>query len=382
MNNGSFKDLVRLNKSQRTKLLDGLDNTAKAEYANFCNTSANRRQHTRYEYRVANIPVAIEHPGGSLTNMLVCGRNISSGGIAFVNGGYLHNGTRCGLVLTQENGEKYAIEGSVVNSRHIRATLHDVSVKFSNAIDISMFMKAEHMADDDNTITAPAVEDLNQFEKMTGRVLYVDSDADATSQFLDCIKKSKMQFLSIDSAEKALKSLSRDKFDILLIDFDEIKDDKLRIIGKLKRAGHSGPFVIVTDDSESTELESAMDGGATHVLTKPYEKFTVLNELRKCMKIVKTQLSNESSSVGDAEHAYKLATDLEEALKECNEDELMSLCSRMIKSPEAKIFLPIQEAAEAAIHVLNTDGVEKSIEDIERLVTRCNNILQWKYQGD
>jgi hypothetical protein len=143
----SFNNLVRLTDSERDRLLDRLDRGASRKPRVAQGAAIERRKHPRLEYREADVPLVVEHPGGGGAWLLVCARNLSAGGMAFIHGGFLHVGSRCRLMLHRLNGKRELIGGEIVNCRHVEGALHEFSVRFDHKIEPSEFVAELKPAD-------------------------------------------------------------------------------------------------------------------------------------------------------------------------------------------------------------------------------------------
>ncbi len=143
----TFNNLVRLTDSERDHLLDRLDRGSARKPLVSEGVSIERRKDPRLEYREVEVPLVVEHPGGGGAWLLVCARNLSAGGLAFIHGGFLHVGSRCRLLLHRLNGERELIGGEIVNCRHVEGALHEFSVRFERKIELSEFVDELKPAD-------------------------------------------------------------------------------------------------------------------------------------------------------------------------------------------------------------------------------------------
>ncbi len=143
----TFNNLVRLTDSERDHLLDRLDRGSARKPLVSEGVSIERRKDPRLEYREVEVPLVVEHPGGGGAWLLVCARNISAGGLAFIHGGFLHVGSRCRMLLHRLNGERELIGGEIVNCRHVEGALHEFSVRFEHKIEPSEFVDELKPAD-------------------------------------------------------------------------------------------------------------------------------------------------------------------------------------------------------------------------------------------
>ncbi len=152
----SFNNLVRLSDSERDRLLDRLDRSGTRKPRAQEGPAIDRRKHPRLEYRKAEVPFVVEHPGGGGTWLLVAARNLSAGGMAFIHGGFLHVGSRCRLLLHRLDGERELIGGVIVNCRHVEGALHEFSVRFERKIKLSEFVDELKPADASGDAPEPA----------------------------------------------------------------------------------------------------------------------------------------------------------------------------------------------------------------------------------
>ena len=158
--NDPYTKTVRLSDAERQQLLDELDQSQEIASDKF-QPESNRRANTRYSYRKGDIPIVVEQPGGVITRLSVSPRNLSSGGIAFLHGGFLYVGSKCSLQLSAPATDPIVVSGEIVNCRHVDGILHEVSVKFDMPIDPGLFTRL-------NTVNTESKSDQNPPQKETG----------------------------------------------------------------------------------------------------------------------------------------------------------------------------------------------------------------------
>ena len=79
------------------QILEQLDNAAGR------GPDAGKRHSSRRRWRTS-LKIRVTHPGGDIRHVDVVTRNLSSGGLSFLNYGYLHSGSRCELqLITADN---------------------------------------------------------------------------------------------------------------------------------------------------------------------------------------------------------------------------------------------------------------------------------------
>ncbi len=99
-----------------------------------------RRQSERYRYwNLGGLMVEFEHPGGSVGKFLVQPRDLSEFGISFLHGSFVYQDTVVRLVLVSTLGVQTSVTGTIVRCRHIKGKVHEVGVKFLEAINVEDF---------------------------------------------------------------------------------------------------------------------------------------------------------------------------------------------------------------------------------------------------
>lgn len=110
------------------------------------NEKDSNRNHPRYPFPIADVPICIEHPDGGKSYILVFARNISNGGLSFLHGGFIHTNSRCTIILKSLEGELVGLSAGVRHCRLIQGSCHEVGIKFSQEIDVSHFIPESELS--------------------------------------------------------------------------------------------------------------------------------------------------------------------------------------------------------------------------------------------
>ncbi len=103
-----------------------------------------QRQHKRVPFRkLAQIAVAIQQPDQTWTKYIVRSRDLSSGGIGFIHGSFIHAGSRCRVILKETEGRASCIEGVVRRCELLQGRAHNVGVEFNEPIELDRFVHPE-----------------------------------------------------------------------------------------------------------------------------------------------------------------------------------------------------------------------------------------------
>ncbi len=133
--------------------------------------NAGKRAHGRLAYRVTGgLEIKVEHPGGATGRFVIRPHDISAGGLGFLHGAFLHQGTRCLVTLETYDGEKAAVQGGVVQCRCLRGRIHYMGMQFDEPIDVGNFVRLDETTAEDGE-ESPGYD--------AGRVLPIVQDLEA-----------------------------------------------------------------------------------------------------------------------------------------------------------------------------------------------------------
>ncbi|GAF81553.1 unnamed protein product, partial [marine sediment metagenome] len=181
---------------------------------------------------------------------LVRTRNLSRGGMSFLLGGFVHNNTRCTVLLATPHRALDDMCGTVVRCRYIEGNLHEVGVRFDQNIDPAAYCRAAvHarvlLAEDD-----PAVARLVVFhlEKLNARVDHAENGREAI--------------------DKAMQNA----YDVILMDMDMPVIDGFGALRELRGGGYTGMIVAATGMTQPGDRERCLSAGCDGYIAKPYQR--------------------------------------------------------------------------------------------------------------
>jgi len=122
-------------------------------------------------------------------------RNLSSGGLSFLNSGFLHNGTQCDLQLVTVENSWVDVQATVVRCRLCAGNLHEISVKFDKPVDERQFVSAE----------------------LGAKILLVDDANDQLRMIGHFLSKAGAGVTTASDGETALKLVAEQDFDLVLL---------------------------------------------------------------------------------------------------------------------------------------------------------------------
>ena len=137
------------------------------------------------------------------------------------------------------------------------------------------------------------VVDLN--ERKLIRVLHVDDDSNLlriSKQFMEM--EGPLQVDTALSVEEALEKLEKEKYDIVVSDYQMPEKDGLEFLKTLRSKGNAIPFIMFTGKGREEVVIKALNLGASQYLNKTGETTTVYRELvHSITELVKVRKSEE-----------------------------------------------------------------------------------------
>lgn len=139
-----------------------------------------------------------------------------------------------------------------------------------------------------------AVVDLN--ERKLIRVLHVDDDSNLlriSKQFMEM--EGPLQVDTALSVEEALEKLEKEKYDIVVSDYQMPEKNGLEFLKTLRSKGNAIPFIMFTEKGREEVAIKALNLGASQYLNKTGETTTVYRELvHSITELVKVRKSEEA----------------------------------------------------------------------------------------
>ena len=128
----------KLDTADVDQILDQLDHDSKP-HDRLYRLLRSRRRYERYRYRVRGICVTLFH-GDEEATLIVSGRNVSAGGVAFLHTDAIEIRTPCQVRLVDRDEQDQHITGAISRCRHVRAEIHEIGVQFDQTIDPRFFV--------------------------------------------------------------------------------------------------------------------------------------------------------------------------------------------------------------------------------------------------
>jgi two-component system, cell cycle response regulator len=101
------------------------------------------------------------------------------------------------------------------------------------------------------------------------RILIVDDDDVVRESLYDFLEDNGFAVAAVDSADRALETLAKDEFDLIISDLVMPKMDGISLIKAIRELEKDIPFLVMTGFASIEYAVESMKAGATDFITKP-----------------------------------------------------------------------------------------------------------------
>ncbi len=374
MSSEGFQDTVKLSPAKRTEMLRLLDNHARQSAG-----APSKREHDRFEYRAGDVPITITHPGGGTGKFIACTRNLSSGGMSFLHGGFLHKGTHCRVVLPKRDGRETVVLGRVAGCRHIAQRLHEVGVEFYEKIDVREFCQptaAVTSSSDSPSVLVPELE---------GLALCIIESPSERSTVARWLTSSGIDAEGVDCLGAAIDKLRKLPFDVVLLDTSLPEVESGEAARSIRAAGFELALVALID--EGAEGERLAQGCDT-VLGRPLNPADLYTLLPTIMikrsadaagEPIRSTLPRDAGAFrllkNYTEECRQSARRLREAISKDDRAGALSIARHLQSTASGYGFAPLVEAAARAVDVLgSSEAMCEAEKRIKLLASICQRV--------
>ena len=136
----------------------------------------------------------------------------------------------------------------------------------------------------------------------TYRIAIVEDDLDLLEILVDYLQRAGFQAMGFESSEKFFSKMDQEKFDGFLVDRKLPGKSGLEVVRILKTRRPVAPIIMVTGQSEPSEIIEGIEAGADDYITKPFHyqvlvsKLTQLIERFRSLASIKEPLKMMSGS--------------------------------------------------------------------------------------
>jgi len=275
MSNGGRRaliDTVRLNAKDRRKLLERL------ERGNSDVSSASNRRGLRVDFPINNAIVSLSTEGSDTVKCAVQPRNLARRGMAFIHGRFIYPDTTCGVILPTLMGEWVQVTGKVLRCRHVEGVIHEVSVTFDEAVDLTWFVELsdeqaqvhmiEQQADADEHVCM-ANPQAKALQPIDGNALLLAGDLGARMSTARNLRRTGLTVHEIAALSEFDDLDTGIPWHAVLLDITD-KSVGLSALSSLRDLmGNGKPMIVIGPDNADETRATALAEGAAAFFPKP-----------------------------------------------------------------------------------------------------------------
>lgn len=376
MANHKKQPIRRLTATQLTEVNEFLDKDGDTN-----NSADERRTYRRFNFRTSQIIVNITHPGGGTSTVAAGTRNLSSGGLAFVYWGFLHNDTGCEIIMKTQGGQTQTSYGKVVSCRHVSGTHHLIGVQFDTLIDPWLFFR-------EKTSSKTSAKQFTVDKDFKARVLYIAGAASDHEMASACLAGTHFELTVAAEMQNVVEQLKNVRFDVLLCDIDITGPSGSALITTIHALAPNQPIIVLS--STDGEIESTSNNTPAHtIINKPYDKNQLLDVLLLCLSsghAVDHHIETIASQFG---HNKDMLYSIESFLQQIEHNiehmrqaavandiqTVQSLCEQLKLDGRQYGYPSLTQTAAEVISVLEkSNAVIQSCDELDHLIILCQNL--------
>lgn len=333
-----------------------------------------QRDFIRWPFRQTRIPMTVRFMDGQESTFDVACRNLSSGGVSVLHSAFLHAGTKCSLELPHPVKGTQAIVGQVVRCDHRQGMVHEIGVKFNDAIHALEFVEAEEFTD---CFSMERVEP----DTLHGTLVHVEDSAMDQKVVKHFLRETNVRVRPAESASEA-EALIMEGCDLVLCSLHLPDMDGPDLLKKMRDLGVRVPWITITSDA-SDEARSRVQTSATNAfLAKPIDQALLLRAVAEYLMIGRDRTTLHSTLEPDdpaialvdayVDELRACAQKLDEVLKAEDLKETRRLCLTLKGNAATFGFGEIGRLAETAVEVIDrTASIAESLPACRAIVGAC-----------
>ncbi len=327
-----------------------------------------KREYTRWKFRVERVVMKTTHPGGSVVEIPVVCRNLSSGGVGVLHSNYIHPGSQVLINLEVVSGSASIkdIPGVVCRCDHREGKIHDIGIRFNEPINVREALGMDLLSD---CFSREAID----FEQLAGNVVHVEPSPLDRKIVQHFIRSTNATLRQAETGEEGLE-LSRNPTDLILLS-DEIDDPSaFDFVMQLRAEGSVVPIVLIASNASPQTASLASSLKLDAMLTKPLGQDLLMRAMAEFLLDGATASRDGGSEALAAmrDRLRGLGQQLNEALSGNEYDSCLAVVGQLRNVGRRSGFEAIANLADSAHAELeSTKDVEACIRVLLDLSTAC-----------
>ncbi len=143
---------------------------------------------------------------------------------------------------------------------------------------------------------------------MTHQVLIVDDDDAVLTMLYKVIKSNGIEADTCSSGEAALELVTKQQYDLILLDINMQGMDGFQVIEALRKQGIKTPIIILSGRAEDYDMLYGLDIGADDYITKPFNPIIVGAKVKALIRRSKNAMDGSSDILTAGPFQYNTST--------------------------------------------------------------------------
>lgn len=365
-----------ITEAERNRLLDKLDQSELSRPRN------PRRGTARVEYRVRDIPLSVNHPGGGVGRYIVLGRNLSTGGVSLLHAGYIHPGSECRLALTLPRGGAKTLIGTVVFCRLAAGKIHEVGVQFKDKIDLAEFAvpEAKRLSDDPESRACSA--------PIHGTALLIAASEAQKRLLTTRLRQSGLDVTAVDNAGAGADQARLLPYRVIVCDMALPEPGPEALLKRLRENGYTAPVVGAAAEEGPADAQRAADMGMNGCIQRPVNHDAMHRMLLRVIREsggaeadapIRSSMAGETGAEELIEffinHARQACAAITSAVSAGDAAAVRKECHGLKSIAGGYGFQSVGEAAKQALTALDaTMSIDESMPKVQALLNVCSRL--------
>lgn len=354
-------DLIRLSQRELTQLLDRLDASQNAGPG----ASRYNRNAVRWNLRQQRAVLTVVDEIGRNKSAVVVPRNLSTQGIGFLYGGYLHKGQRCNITLRARDGSPRSIPGIILRCAHVKGHIHEVGVRLDHPIAPSDFLLRDPEEQEQY------LDAINP-NQLTGDALIISADEALITSISDILADTAIR-KATSSDISPLRRSANHKHNIVLLDAAAARQSADQTVRAIRTEGYTGAlFLILPEQDKALQTRSILTG-ASEVIVKPVARQELIRSLAQ--HILRDASVLDSDAVPDAaqglQRLAKSATELRSVATEQDIIAVIHAVESISQQAEQLGIEVIESLTQQCLQQLKSNGIAGAKQSLDTLADKC-----------
>lgn len=341
MSKQEIHDTLRLSPSELESVLRSLDGVGQKAQEN------PKRAKWRWRLQPQRLVVTVLDAGGAKTHYIAAARNISAGGIGFLIGRFIYEGSPILVTVRGLDGKARGVQATVRRCRHIAGRLHEIGAQFSSEVNPrDFFVRYDEEA---YLFNQECVEPST----LEGHLVIAASTELVQTAIARALDDTRIDIERVSKGTHALEVIRRRPN--LVFAHEQLGDmTGAEFVARARADGLSIPIILLSDTIDQDARMACIGSGANEMLFLPAQrslilravsdflsrrdsaesewridselKTTFVREVTECAQGMALAIDN-----GTLQDLAELARSLRHKAAACGHGNLVMLCERLIE---------------------------------------------------